>query len=57
MRTTVSRSGGSAPTDNQSGVSTVTGRAWTVQTLTSILTSPRIADLRTHRGKVVSEGQ
>ena len=42
---------------NQAGVPTVTGKAWTVQTLTSILTSPRIAGFRTHRGKVVGEGQ
>ena len=42
---------------NKSGVPTVTGKAWTVQTLTSILTSPRIAGFRTHRGKVVGEGQ
>jgi DNA invertase Pin-like site-specific DNA recombinase len=42
---------------NKAGVPTVTGKAWTVQTLTSILTSPRIAGFRTHRGKVVGEGQ
>ncbi len=42
---------------NESGVPTVTGKSWTVQTLTSILTSPRIAGLRTHRGTVVGEGQ
>jgi DNA invertase Pin-like site-specific DNA recombinase len=42
---------------NSSEVPTVTGKAWTVQTLTSILTSPRIAGFRTHRGKVVGEGQ
>jgi site-specific DNA recombinase len=35
----------------------VTGRPWTVQSLTSILTSPRIAGFRTHQGKVVGEGQ
>jgi hypothetical protein len=34
----------------------VTGKAWTLQTLTSILTSPRIAGFRTHRGKVFGEG-
>jgi DNA invertase Pin-like site-specific DNA recombinase len=42
---------------NKAGVPTVTGKAWTVQTLTSILTSPRIAGFRTHRGKVVGDGQ
>jgi len=42
---------------NSSGVPTVTGKAWTVQTLTSILTSPRIAGFRTHRGQVVGVGQ
>jgi DNA invertase Pin-like site-specific DNA recombinase len=42
---------------NKAGVPTVTGKAWTVQTLTSILTSPRIAGFRTHRGTVVGEGQ
>ena len=42
---------------NKAGVPTVTGKAWTVQTLTSILTSPRIAGFRAHRGKVVGEGQ
>lgn len=42
---------------NKGGVPTVTGKAWTVQTLTSILTSPRIAGYRTHRGTVVGVGQ
>jgi site-specific DNA recombinase len=42
---------------NALGVATVTGRPWTVQTLTSILGSARIAGFRTHRGKVVGEGQ
>lgn len=42
---------------NKSGVPTVTGKAWTVQTLTTILTSPRIAGLRAHQGKVVGDGQ
>ncbi len=42
---------------NSSGVPTVTGTAWSVQTLTSILTSPRIAGSRTHRGTVVGHGQ
>lgn len=38
------------------GVPTVTGSEWTVTTLTSILTSGRIAGLREHRGRVVAEG-
>lgn len=42
---------------NARGVATVTGRPWTVQTLTSILRSGRIAGLREHRGVVVSEGR
>ena len=42
---------------NQAGVPTVTGKAWTVQTLTSILTPPRIAGYRTHQGTVVGQGQ
>ncbi|MBV9664457.1 MAG: recombinase family protein, partial [Actinobacteria bacterium] len=42
---------------NTRGVPTVTGRPWTVQTLTSILKSGRIAGLREHRGAVVSKGQ
>jgi site-specific DNA recombinase len=42
---------------NKSGVPTVTGRLWTVQTLTSILTAPRLAGLRVHRGEVVGKGQ
>lgn len=42
---------------NRRGVATVTGGAWTVQTLTSILRSGRIAGLREHRGAIVAEGQ
>jgi len=42
---------------NTRGVATVTGRPWTVQTLTSILRSGRIAGLREHRGVVVSKGK
>lgn len=42
---------------NARGVATVTGRPWTVQTLTSILRSGRIAGLREHRGVVVSDGR
>lgn len=38
------------------GVPTVTGSDWTVTTLTSILTSGRIAGLREHRGRVVAQG-
>lgn len=41
---------------NSRRVATVTGRPWTVQTLTSILRSPRIAGLREHRGAVVAAG-
>jgi len=40
---------------NKLGVPTVTGRPSTVQTLTGILTSPRIAGFRTHRGKVAAK--
>ena len=39
------------------GVPTVTGRPWTVQTLTSILRSGRIAGLREHKGLVVGQGR
>lgn len=39
------------------GVPTVTGRPWTVTTLTSILTSGRMAGLREHKGVVVAKGQ
>jgi hypothetical protein len=42
---------------NARQVATVTGRPWTVQTLTSILRSGRIAGLREHRGVVVGEGR
>ncbi len=42
---------------NDQEVPTVTGRPWTVQTLTTILTSPRIAGLRTHHGEVVGVGE
>lgn len=42
---------------NDEGVPTVTGRPWTVQTLTSILRSGRIAGLREHKGLVVGEGR
>jgi site-specific DNA recombinase len=42
---------------NKAAVPTVTGKAWTVTTLSTILTSPRIAGFRTHNGTVVGEGQ
>jgi DNA invertase Pin-like site-specific DNA recombinase len=42
---------------NARNIASVTGRPWTVQTLTSILRSGRIAGLREHRGVVVSEGR
>ncbi|MFN8040315.1 MAG: recombinase family protein [Acidimicrobiales bacterium] len=42
---------------NRREIPTVTGSAWTVQTLTSILRSGRIAGLREHRGAVVAKGQ
>lgn len=42
---------------NDEGVPTVTGRPWTVQTLTSILRSGRIAGLREHKGLVVGQGR
>ena len=42
---------------NGEGVPTVTGRPWTVQTLTSILRSGRIAGLREHKGLVVGQGR
>ena len=38
-------------------LASVTGRPWTVQTLTSILRSGRIASLHKHRGVVVSKGR
>lgn len=42
---------------NRQGVPTVTGRPWTVQTLSSILTSGRMAGLREHKGIVVAKGR
>ncbi len=41
---------------NDQEVPTVTGRPWTVTSLMTILTSPRIAGLRAHHGKVVGQG-
>ncbi len=42
---------------NEKRVPTVTGRPWTVQTLSSILTSGRMAGLREHKGIVVAKGR
>jgi DNA invertase Pin-like site-specific DNA recombinase len=42
---------------NDRNVPTVTGCKWTVQTLRTILTSARIAGLRTHCGEVVGAGR
>lgn len=42
---------------NTQDVPTVTGRPWTVQTVSSILTSGRIAGLREHNGVVVAKGR
>jgi site-specific DNA recombinase len=42
---------------NTQGVPTVTGRPWTVTTISSILTSGRIAGLREHKGVVVAKGR
>ena len=36
-------------------IPTVTGAAWSLKTLTKILTSPRIAGLRQHQGEVIGE--
>jgi hypothetical protein len=40
---------------NESGVPTVSGKPWSSTTVRAIITSPRIAGLREHRGEVVSE--
>lgn len=42
---------------NAASVPTVTGCPWTVQTLSSILTSGRLAGLREHKGVVVAKGR
>ena len=42
---------------NTRGVPTVTGRPWTVQTISSILSSGRIAGLREHKGVVLAKGR
>jgi site-specific DNA recombinase len=41
---------------NAAGVTTPTGRTWTVQLVTSMLRSPRLAGLREHRGAIVAPG-
>lgn len=41
---------------NEAGVRTPTGKEWTVQHLSSMLRSPRIAGLREHRGAIVAPG-
>lgn len=38
---------------NESGVASVSGKAWSTTTVRAIVTSPRIAGLREHRGEVV----
>lgn len=40
---------------NEAGVRTVTGREWEARTLKHMLTAPRIAGLRVHRGEVVGK--
>jgi DNA invertase Pin-like site-specific DNA recombinase len=42
---------------NRRGVPTVSGARWSTNVLQRLLRSPRIAGLREHHGKVVSEGQ
>ena len=42
---------------NGRGVTTPTGRTWTVQLVKSMLKSPRLAGLREHRGAIVGPGQ
>ena len=41
---------------NAAGVTTPTGKAWTVQHLANMLRSPRIAGLREHHGAIVAPG-
>ena len=41
---------------NAAGITTSTGRPWTVQHLAHMLRSPRIAGLREHRGAIVATG-
>lgn len=40
---------------NESGVASVSGKVWSTTTVRAIVTSPRIAGLRAHRGEVVGE--
>ncbi len=40
---------------NESGVASVSGKPWSTTTVRAIVTSPRIAGLREHRGEVVGE--
>ncbi len=42
---------------NATGVSTVTGRPWTQHVLKRLLTSPRVAGLREHRGAVAATAE
>lgn len=42
---------------NDKGVTTVTGRPWTTVVLRRMLTSPRIAGLREHRGEIAGEAE
>lgn len=39
---------------NAQGITTPTGRTWTVQLITSMLRSPRLAGLREHRGAIMA---
>jgi DNA invertase Pin-like site-specific DNA recombinase len=39
------------------GIATVTGKRWRGETLTRVLTSGRVAGLRSYRGKIVGDGQ
>ena len=39
---------------NAAGVTTPTGRTWTVQLVTSMMRSPRLAGLREHRGAIMA---
>jgi site-specific DNA recombinase len=42
---------------NERGVSTVTGKPWTSQTLRRMLMSPRISGQREHRGEIVAKAE
>lgn len=41
---------------NEAGISTVTGSAWRVTTLRTLLSGPHLTGLRVHRGDIVGEG-